>query len=156
MTEIPLPVCLSSDLRSPSPLSHMGYNRGRREARWVMPHCPECDTSLRLQTVWSGFTLTQCERGHIVCPQCGAELEVTPASGALQVVVVMIVALTMIAAAAVMARHEVPTTLVVLTLVAVLASVGVASYLFLSRFRPRKSLSISPARGRIGKLNDIL
>ena len=112
-----------------------------------MPRCSECGEVLSPRTVWSGFTLTNRERGHIVCPECGSELEVTPVSGALQVALLVLAGLTMSAVAWLMARHETPTPLVVLTVVVVLGSECLVGYLLLSRFRARSRLSLSPARG---------
>ena len=73
-------------------------------------------------------------------------LEVTPESATLQVVVTMVAAMAMLAVALFMQRHNASRALAVAVVVVSMCSVGVLSYLFLSRFRAQKSLSIQADR----------
>lgn len=95
----------------------------------------------------------QRERGRIVCPECGTELEVTRASAALQVVVTVVAAMAVLAVVPFMQRHNASRALGVVFAVVIICSAGVLAYLFLSRFRVEESLSVR-ADSRLDRRND--
>ena len=116
----------------------------RRQLVATMARCPACQASLPLRIVWSGFTLAQAERGRIICPKCGAELEVRPASAAAQVPFVVLAG---VIGARSIVRDSSHALVNFAMLLLFLAFVAIGSYLFLSRFRARKSLSLGQPRG---------